>query len=129
MLQENFPYGMVSRFQQHNAVSFQLLRAAYMCDDTVLITKISNSLKKDLEQQKDYYAQLSEKQLEPFEYDSPRGGKSGDKVFVDEMLKEMKRLDNDYKASKNKSPEIISNPTVVPNKDSGPKKDTPIKHW
>jgi hypothetical protein len=64
MLEENFPYGMVSRRQQHNQTSLQMLIAAYKCGDTTLANKISNSVKKDLEQQMAYYASLDDdKQL------------------------------------------------------------------
>lgn len=58
MLEENFPYGMVSRFQQQNIVSRQFLEAAYKAGDMALAEKVSKSLRKDLEQQMKYYAAL-----------------------------------------------------------------------
>jgi len=58
MLDENFPYGMVSRFQQQNIVSRQFLEAAYKAGDMALADKVTKSLKKDLEQQMKYYAAL-----------------------------------------------------------------------
>ena len=54
MLDENFPYGMVSRGQQHNQFSVQMLIAAYKAGDSALAQKIYSSLKKDLDQQHDY---------------------------------------------------------------------------
>ena len=51
MLEENFPYGMVSRSQQHNQISMQFLYAAYKAGDTTLAEKITRSLKKDMQQQ------------------------------------------------------------------------------
>ncbi len=60
MLEENFGYGMVSRFQQHNYISVQFLEACYKAGDTALAEKVSRSLKKDLEQQVNYYAALGE---------------------------------------------------------------------
>jgi Protein of unknown function (DUF2723) len=60
MLQENFAYGMVSRYQQHNDISRQFLLAAYLAGDTVLAERVSKSLKKDLDQQMAYYNGLEE---------------------------------------------------------------------
>jgi len=60
MLQENFPYGMVSRGQQHNQFSIIMLQAAYRAGDTALADKINKSVKKDLEQQMNYFNNLSD---------------------------------------------------------------------
>lgn len=60
MLEQNFPYGMVSRFQQHDYFSLQFLEAAYKSGDTVLAQKVSREVKKDLEQQMSYYAKLGD---------------------------------------------------------------------
>jgi hypothetical protein len=56
ILSENFPYGMVSRQNQHNTISVQMLEAAYKSGDKKLATKIGASLGKDLQQQVAYYA-------------------------------------------------------------------------
>lgn len=58
MLEQNFAYGSVSRFQQHNYISMQFLEASYKAGDTVLADKVEKSVKKDLEQQMTYYAAL-----------------------------------------------------------------------
>ena len=58
MLDENFAYGMVSRFQQHNYISLQFLEACYKAGDTVLAGKVTKSVKKELEQQMTFYAAL-----------------------------------------------------------------------
>ena len=58
MLDENFAYGMVSRFQQHNYISLQFLEACYKAGDTLLAGKVTKSVKKDLEQQMTFYAAL-----------------------------------------------------------------------
>jgi hypothetical protein len=60
MLQENFPYGMVSRDQRHNQISGQFLLAAYKAGDTVLADKVYASLRKDLEQEIVYFNSLDE---------------------------------------------------------------------
>jgi len=58
ILSENFPYGMISRQNQHNTISVQLLEIAYKSGDKKLAAKISSSLGKDLQQQMAYYAYL-----------------------------------------------------------------------
>ncbi len=58
MLDENFGYGMVSRFQQHNLFSLRFLEACYKAGDTTLAQKVGRSVKKDLQQQMVYYAAL-----------------------------------------------------------------------
>ncbi|MGG9963667.1 glycosyltransferase family 117 protein [Ferruginibacter sp. SUN106] len=60
MLDENFPYGMVSRGQQHNYFSLLMMQAAYKADDTVLAAKIYKSVKTDLEQTATYLNELPE---------------------------------------------------------------------
>ena len=60
MLEENFPYGMVSRDQRHNQISGQFLLAAYKAGDTLLANKVYNSLRKDLEQEIAYFNSLDE---------------------------------------------------------------------
>jgi hypothetical protein len=57
----NHPYGMVSRFQQHNQISMQMLYASYRANDTMLIEKIKKALQKDMEQQIAYYESLPDK--------------------------------------------------------------------
>jgi hypothetical protein len=59
MLESNFAYGMVSRDQQHNAISLRFLDASIAAEDTALTGKIIKSMKKDLEQQMVYYAALN----------------------------------------------------------------------
>ena len=58
LLVENFPYGLVSRQNQHNTISIQLLEAAYKAGDKKLAAKVSASLSKDLNEQLAYYAYL-----------------------------------------------------------------------
>jgi len=51
MLDENFPYGMVSRGNQHNKNSLLFLEACLMSDAKDLAQKVASSVKKDLQQQ------------------------------------------------------------------------------
>lgn len=60
----NHPYGMVSRFQQHNQISMQMLYAAFRSNNTTLIEKLKAALLKDMEQQNAYYDALPESMKE-----------------------------------------------------------------
>jgi hypothetical protein len=62
MLDENFAYGMVSRFQQHDYISMEFLLSAYKAGDSTLAAKVTRSLKKDLEQQINYASNLDDDQ-------------------------------------------------------------------
>jgi len=59
ILQENFAYGMVSRYNQHNRSSLIFLDACYRAEDKALAAKVENSVKTDLQQQIKYYNSLS----------------------------------------------------------------------
>lgn len=59
MLQQNFPYGMVARSNDHNKESFFFLEACYRADDRQLAAKVAAGLKKDLQQQLRYYHALT----------------------------------------------------------------------
>jgi hypothetical protein len=59
MLQENMPYGMISRYNSHNRVSLLFLQACYSSDDKALAGKVLNSIRKDLQQQTKFYNSLS----------------------------------------------------------------------
>jgi hypothetical protein len=67
MLEQNFPYGSVSRYQQHNYFSLQFWIACYKAGDTVLANKVSRAVKKDLQQQMNYYASLGNMSYQEFE--------------------------------------------------------------
>ncbi len=146
MLEENFAYGMVSRFQQHNYIAVQFLEACYKAGDMALAEKVSKSVKKDLEQQMNYYAALGEmstpelqqtigrsvqiryqqerdnfvanlsNKLRPVYDDAERGY---------QFLKGIEAMEQQYKGAKTpavETPATISNqPVMTPKKDS-PKK-------
>ncbi len=89
MLQENFPYGMVSRGQMHNKFSIQMIKAAYKAGDSALAQKITKSVKKDLEQQLNYMSQLDDtKQSMIMSYDGSD---------VQRLLGYMQYLETQYK--------------------------------
>ncbi|MEJ7627030.1 MAG: DUF2723 domain-containing protein [Ferruginibacter sp.] len=69
MLQENFPYGLVSRNQLHNQISLQFLYAAMKAGDTKLAERVKASVKKDMEQQQSYYQSLSDNRRDHMSYE------------------------------------------------------------
>jgi hypothetical protein len=88
MLEENFPYGMVSRGQQHNQFSLQMLIAAYKAGDTALSDKISKAVRKDLEQQMTYLTNLPDSKQENMQQEIQS---------VQRLLMGMQQLDMQFK--------------------------------
>ena len=88
MLQENMPYGMVSRSQQQNQISLQFLYAAYKAGDANLIQKVTSSLKKDMEQQAAYYQSLNSDRRDALSAEEQRN---------DNLMKGLLQLDQDFK--------------------------------
>ncbi|MEO6843885.1 MAG: DUF2723 domain-containing protein [Ginsengibacter sp.] len=70
MLQQNFPYGLASRRQQQDQISYQFLMASYKAGDTVLAKKVSDALRTDLEQQIMYFNSLSDDRQAPLAYEN-----------------------------------------------------------
>jgi len=70
MLQQNFPYGLASRRQQQDQISYQFLIAAYKAGDSVLAKKVSDALRTDLEQQIMYFNSLNDDRQAPLAYDN-----------------------------------------------------------
>ncbi len=88
MLEQNFPYGMVSRQQQHNQIALQFLYAAYKAGDTVLAQKISREVKKDIEQQALYYQSLT---------DTKRDFLSAEEERNDNLMKALMGMEQQFK--------------------------------
>ena len=59
MLQQNMPYGLVSRGNDHNRISMMFLEACYRADDTTLASKVLRAVKTDFQQQMNYYTSLT----------------------------------------------------------------------
>lgn len=120
MLQQNFPYGMVSRRQQQNQISGQFLLAALKSGDTVLANKVANSLRKDLEQQITYFNSLDE---------SKQGALSYDNQIVQQLLQQVNSMEQYFKnppsvLSTETGTKVINQP-VIPDSDKKNKKETP----
>jgi hypothetical protein len=72
MLQENFPYGMSSRGNSHNAVSIDFMTACYLAGDNALAKKVADAVRKDLKQQIAFYQSLEGSKAEQMEADLQR---------------------------------------------------------
>ena len=117
MLDENFPYGMVSRGQQQNKFSMQMLLSSYKAGDTVLAAKITKSVKKDLEQQMNYMSNLDDRKQEAMQYETEE---------VKRLLMGIQQIEMQFKMQKMSLPEnpgTIISPPVTPAKAA----DTPKK--
>ena len=96
MLQENFPYGMVSRGNMHNRTSLLFLEACYRAEDKDLAAKVYASVKKDLEQQIKYYNTL----------DGWRADNLGEeRRMAESYLKGLEDMQKNFNAPKIASPE------------------------
>ena len=115
MLQQNFPYGMISRGNDHNQLSLAVMQAAYLADDTTLANKVAASVKKDLQQQMKYYNSLSGWQASGLAYD---------KQNAQELLDRLTQIQQVLGGHKPVTPE--AGMELKPNIDSTPPKtDTP----
>jgi hypothetical protein len=85
MLQENFPYGMISRGNQHNRNSLAFLEACYRADDKQLADKVMKSVRTDLQQQLKFYNSLSGSKAEWMSYD---------KRSTEELLQVLARMES-----------------------------------
>lgn len=114
MLQQNFPYGLVSRRQQQDQISGQFLLAAYKAGDTVLAKKVSESLRKDLEQQVTYFNSLDENKQVSLAYENQ---------IVQQLLQQLQGMEQYFKTNPDLNPEtrapVINNIPV-------PKKEKPV---
>ncbi|WP_235921237.1 glycosyltransferase family 117 protein [Foetidibacter luteolus] len=69
ILQENLPYGMVSKNNEHNRISLMFLQACYRANEKELAGKVVDSLKRDLEQQLKYYNSMTGEKADLLAYD------------------------------------------------------------
>ena len=115
MLPQNFPYGLASRRQQQDQISGQFLLAAYKAGDTVLAKKVSDALRKDLEQQIVYFNNLSENKQASLAYDNQ---------IVQQLLQQINGMEQYFK---NPHPVVSpENHNPVINNLPAPKNDTQV---
>lgn len=96
LLESNFPYGMVSRHQQHNQISSQFLIAVYKAEDKELAKKVADALRKDLEQQITYFNSLGWKRQQSLEYDHQ---------IVQQLLQQLNGMEEFFNAPDSLNPE------------------------
>lgn len=100
MLQENFPYGMVGRANQHNRNSLLFLEACYRADAKELANKVATSVKKDLQQQMRFYNTLSGSKAESM---------ADEKRIAENYLKALEQMEQLYSAQ----PKLPENGQVI----------------
>jgi len=91
MLQENFPYGLTSRNNDHNKISMGFLEGCYRAGDQPLATKVLASVKKDLQQQTRYYDALTGDKAENMEFEKRTNAS---------LLQQLAQLERTYTPSK-----------------------------
>ncbi len=106
MLQSNFPYGMVSRNNEHNRIALMFLEACYRAEDKTLANKVAKSVKTDLQQQLKYYNSLTGTDAENMAYDLQQ---------TQSLLQMMDQMDKAYNG---KQPAVRENGAI--GKDSTP---------
>lgn len=111
---EALPYAMVGRDNGHNRNSLLYLEAAYKAGDNALVKKIKDALRKDLNDQLNYYKYLKQSRPEYFNSDL-----AGDEQFCNEALKKMDQFEKEYNPA---SQQIIENPGQKPQGDTQNKK-------
>jgi ribosomal protein S17E len=109
ILQENMPYAMPSRSNQHNYFTFRFLEAAYKAGHTALADKVSKALHKDFDQQLKYYAQLPDRKQE-----SMRNEIAG----AQQLVQMLQMLENNYKQGSTVQPSIESGGVIGQPQDS-----------
>jgi hypothetical protein len=99
MLQQNFPYGMVSRYNDHNKISMAFLEACYEAGDQKLAAKVLASVKTDLKQQDRYYNSLTGDQATNMDYE---------KRMNSSLLSQLDQIEKTYAPAKPLMPETGS---------------------
>lgn len=95
ILNENHPYALVSKNNQHNYFTFKFLEASYKAGDRELADRISRALNKDFNQQITYYNSLSEGKQEAMRTEIQG---------AQQLLQMLQMMDAEYKGS-----------TIIPN--------------
>ncbi|GAB2657822.1 DUF2723 domain-containing protein [Flavihumibacter cheonanensis] len=109
ILQENMPYAMPSRSNQHNYFTFRFLEAAYKAGHTALADKVSKALHRDFDQQLKYYAQLPDRKQE---------GMRNEIAGAQQLVQMLQMLENNYKQGSTVQPSIESGGTIGQPQDS-----------
>jgi hypothetical protein len=117
ILNENHPYAMVSKNNQHNYYSLKFLEASYKAGYKDLADKVSRALRKDFTQQLSYYGSLPESKQDVMKQEIQG---------AQQFLQMLDMMDGQYKESTLKtSPE--QQQIIKSNEDSGLKKTDKAK--
>ncbi|MBN9349532.1 MAG: DUF2723 domain-containing protein [Chitinophagaceae bacterium] len=112
MLPENFPYAMPSRGQNHDQITAQFMLAAYKAKDMALAKKVSDALRKDLEQQITYFNSLNDQRQQALAYDNQ---------MVTGLLQQINEMAEYFKSASNPGdtlPHISNSPSPETKKDN-----------
>ncbi len=91
MLESNFPYGMVARYNDHDKTSLMFLEACYRADDIALANKVSAAVRKDLKQQLNYYNSLPSEKADDLQYE---------KSSAENLLSVLDKMEQAYQPKK-----------------------------
>ncbi|MFI5133877.1 MAG: DUF2723 domain-containing protein [Chitinophagales bacterium] len=126
---DKMPYAMTDRENgSHNLVSLIFLEACYKAEDTILAKRVRDYLKKDLNQEKNYYDYLKSNREDLF---SGFDGREGEAARNEQFLYLLDMLEKRYQPDKQVKPTTTTGPGIVNpttgKPDSVKNKDT-IKH-
>jgi len=137
VLQENVPYGFTSnRSNMHNRISMSFLYASYKAGDTVLASKVSASVRSDLNDQLRYYRllgdQVTNDQLAAdamaYLQNKPNNITEKQAPFAQDIYSSFQMLlnmDEWHRQFGPPAPKSLENPGAIIKNDTGAKKDTP----
>ncbi|MEI9947171.1 MAG: hypothetical protein WDN26_23520 [Chitinophagaceae bacterium] len=119
---DNLPYAMVSRYGTHDLNGLIYLEACYKAGKKDLAEKVRIAIRKDLEDQKRYYAYMRDDN--PELYSSTM---SGEDQNNNAFLIVLDAVESRYAPQTQPKPQVEGNPSTIINspKDSVPKPDTP----
>jgi hypothetical protein len=113
---KNLPYAMVSRFSAHNQNGLVYLEACYKAGKTDLAEKVRVAVRKDIEQQKKYYAYLRENKPELY-----TGQLEGTEVLLNDVMEQvLNDIEKRYAPqTQAKQPNELNSQTITSNPQGG----------
>ena len=111
---EALPYAMVSRDNSHDKMSMVYLEAAYKAGHTALVSKLETALRKDYNDQLNYYKYLRDSKPEYF-----NGDLASDEAYCMQALKQLDDMKKQYSGA---PVNVIEKPGQQPPTDSLNKK-------
>jgi len=125
MPERTVPYGIVSRGNQHDMVSTQMVEASYKSGDQALAGKIAARVRKDIDEQLNYYAYLGDmsvlelrqavQDIMENKADNLNNRQKGVFLEIRQAFGLKEYLDNMERVYKNAPPAIPESPGVIKN--------------